>query len=101
MKRSISIRPPSFTLRRTTLPVSLQPALAGQQPSPPPSTAPSQSTPVGDQPLIIANGRFSKDGKEMPATLRNVLDVVRLRYPTSNITAIGVDHLIIEQLTLN
>src|SRR4051812_47558927 len=51
-------------------------------------------------PLVVANGRFQRDGKSTAATVRNLIDFVQQRYPNANITIVGADDIVIEQLTL-
>jgi hypothetical protein len=65
----------------------------------PPAPAPAKL--IGDEPLVIANGKFTRDGKGMPATVKNLMELIRLRYPDANITVVGVDDIGIENLTLH
>jgi hypothetical protein len=63
------------------------------------STA-SNGLATGEEPLVIFKGQLYRDKQTVPATLRNVLDVVRLRYPSANISVLGADDFIIENLKL-
>jgi len=65
-----------------------------------PSRTAARDYDLGDEPLVIANGKFTRDGQTRAATVKNLVDVVRQRYPDANITAVGVDDIVIDQLTL-
>jgi hypothetical protein len=68
------------------------------------ASAPVPLPSVTDQtPLVIANGvlrDYLVDGKPAPATLRNLVPIVQLHYPASNITMIGVDDIVVGNLVL-
>jgi hypothetical protein len=68
------------------------------------ASAPVPLPSVTDQtPLVIANGvlrDYLVDGQPASATLRNLVPIVQLHYPESNITMIGVDDIVVGDLTL-
>lgn len=53
-----------------------------------------------DAPLVITNGTFVRAGQTMPATIRNLIDLISHRYTNANITIVGVDNVVINDLTL-
>ena len=63
--------------------------------------APAPAKTVDDEPLVITKGKFTRDGQSVPATVKNLMELVRLRYPDANITVVGVDDVVIENLTLH
>src|SRR4051812_44341269 len=63
--------------------------------------APPASSAAVDAPLVIAGGKFSRDGKSVPATVRNLVDLIRRRYDSANITVVDVDDVVIDHLTLH
>lgn len=79
-----------------------QPATRAEEPAAPaPPSTPARARTDSDEPLVIANGKFTRDGQSKPATVKNLVELVRLRYPDANITAVGVDDIVIDQLTLH
>lgn len=62
------------------------------------ATAPATKETAADAPLVIAGGKLPS-GK--PATVRNVIALVRERYPDANINVVGVDDVLIQDLTLH
>ena len=65
----------------------------------PPPAASTSRTPPGEQ-LVITKGVFSRNGESVPATVRNLVDLVQQHYPDATITLVGVDDIVIENLTL-
>jgi hypothetical protein len=75
-------------------------ASASAQPAPTPTPV-SNTDSTDDARLIISNGLVAvPGGKPVRATLRNVIDVVHRRYPETNITLVGVDDVMVENLQL-
>ena len=55
--------------------------------------------PPGEQ-LVIVKGVFTRNGENVPATVRNLVDLVLQSYPDATITLVGVENIVIENLTL-
>lgn len=63
--------------------------------------APAASSGTSDGPLVIKSGFFpGKDGTRTRATIRNLIDWISQRYPDTNITVVGVEDVVIENLAL-
>lgn len=73
------------------------------EPSSPDTSSPNsaRSQTVGEEQLVIANGVFSRNGRVTPATVRKLVEIVALRYPDATITIVGVDDVVIPNLTFN
>ncbi len=79
------------------LPVLLSPSFGAEAAESPP--APARKTSADDR-LIITNGVFSRNGENVPATVRNLVDLVAKRFPDANITIVGVENVVIDNLAL-
>jgi hypothetical protein len=53
-----------------------------------------------EAPLVVAEGRLVRGAQSIPATLKNLVEVVQRRYRDSNITLVGFDDVVIPALTL-
>lgn len=83
----LSLLPPAFTAAEA-------PASAT------PNSEPSSRT-GRNEPLVIVGGVFpGKKGDRTPATVRNLIDVINDRYRDANITVVGVEDVVVENLTL-
>ncbi|HUR60517.1 MAG TPA: hypothetical protein VM029_22545 [Opitutaceae bacterium] len=71
------------------------PVLRGQEPNQP---APKRPTPPSE--IVITKGTFEWNGQKGPATLRRVVDAITSRYPRANITIVGADNVMIDDVTL-
>jgi len=73
------------------------PTGGAEGPAAPPATSSHDSL------IRIANGKITnvtKDGQPVPATLRNIVDMLREEYRGASITIVGVDNVMIENVTL-
>ncbi|MEO5961023.1 MAG: hypothetical protein ABIR80_18100 [Opitutaceae bacterium] len=101
MKPAASLRFPIHFAFLSAL-LLLRPLAMRAAEAPTPRSAPNQTNAtIGDEPLVISDRTFKRDGKSVAATLRNVLELVRLRYPDANITAVEVEDVRIDNLTLH
>ena len=63
-------------------------------------TLPPAFRKISDEQLVIAKGVFSLNGESVPATVRNLIDLVAKRYPDATITVVGVENVVIDNLAL-
>ena len=75
---------------------ALSPGADAPEPKTPSAAAEGRATDA----LVIKNRKVKRDGREVDATLTNVLDAVRERYPAANITVIGLQNARISDLHL-
>jgi hypothetical protein len=73
-------------------PVSLRAAETSATPATPPS--------ADDRTFVIANGTFVRDGKSVPATVRNLVEFLVARYPVANVLVAGPDDVLLGDVTL-
>jgi hypothetical protein len=77
------------------------PVFAEESASPPPKRASNFKVFPNHQPLVVTKGIFVRDGQNVPATVGNLVDLIREVYRDANITVLGVDDVVIENLKLH
>jgi hypothetical protein len=77
------------------------PAFAEESVNPSPKRASNFKALPNHQPLVVAKGTFVRGGQNVPATVGNLVDLIREVYRDANITVLGVDDVVIENLKLH